>query len=417
MTQQRLRFPGGEGVELAAVLDLPDGQPASYAVFAHCFTCGKDSHAAGRISRQLTSRGIAVLRYDFAGLGDSGGSFADTTFTSGVDDLVAAAGWLREHHRAPALLVGHSLGGAAVLAAAPRLPEVVAVATIAAPADPAHVTRLFDDAAEELAAEGRARVRIGERELTVRKELLDDLAEQRQSRRIAELGAALLVLHSPQDETVALADARTIYEAARHPKSFVALDGADHLLSGHADSRYAADVIATWASRYLDVSDEGRPDAAVTTEEHPDQVRPGVVVVSETGEGPFSQVVRAGRHTWTADEPLSVKGGTDTGPSPYDLVLAGLGACTAMTLRMYAGRKGWELGRVTVTVRRDRLHAEDAALCLDDGDGACSDGFVREVHVDGDLDDARRDKLAEIADKCPVHRTVEHGVRVVTTVV
>ena len=417
MTQQQLTFPGSDGVELAAVLDLPEGTPASFAVFAHCFTCGKDSHAATRISRQLTHRGIAVLRYDFAGLGDSGGEFADATFTSGVDDLVAAAAWLRDTHRAPSLLVGHSLGGAAVLAAASRLPEVTAVATLAAPADPAHIARLFDGAAGELSADGEARVRIGERELTIRRELMDDLAEQRQSNRIAELGAALLVLHSPQDETVPLADAGAIYQAARHPKSFVALDGADHLLSDRVDSRYAADVIATWASRYLDVAEEGRPDAAVTTDDDPDEVRPGVVVVSETGEGPFSQVVRSGRHTWTADEPLSVKGGTDTGPSPYDLVLAGLGACTAMTLRMYAGRKGWDLGRVTVTVRRDRLHAEDAALCLEDGGSTCSDGFVREVHVEGRLEPAQRERLAEIADKCPVHRTIEQGVRVVTTVV
>ena len=417
MAQQELTFPGSDGVELAAVLDLPDGEPTSFAVFAHCFTCGKDSHAADRISRALTHRGIAVLRYDFAGLGDSGGEFADATFTSGVDDLVAAAGWLRERHRAPSLLVGHSLGGAVVLAAASRLAEVIAVATVGAPADPAHVTQLFVDAADELSADGEARVRIGDRELTIRRGLLEDLAEQRQGRRIAELGAALLVLHSPEDETVALDEARSIYRAARHPKSFVALDGADHLLSARADSRYAADVIATWASRYLDVSDEGRPDAAVTTDEDPEQLRPGVVVVSETGEGPFSQVVRAGQHTWTADEPLSVDGGTDTGPSPYDLVLAGLGACTTMTVRMYARRKGWDLGRVTVTVRRDRLHADDAAACLDDGEASCTDGFVRELRVEGELDGPQREKLAEIADKCPVHRTLEQGVRVVTTVV
>lgn len=371
MGQPQVTTSGGGDIEQVAVLDLPVGDPASFAVFAHCFTGDRDSTVAHRISRALAHRGIAVLRWHVVGPGEPG---ADAASTSGADALVAAAGWLRDNHRAPTLLVGHCRGGAAVLAAASRLPEVTAVVTVGAPAVPSR------------------------------------------SGGIAELDAALLVLHSPQDETVALDDARSIFQAARHPKSFVALDGADHQLSAQADSGYAADMIATWASRYLDVSDEGRPEAAETTAVDPEEVRPGVVVVSEMGEGPFSQVVRAGRHTWTADEPLTVDGGTDTGPSPYDLVLAGLGACTAMTVRMYARRKSWNLGRVTVTVSRDRVHAEDAELCLEDGD-VCADGFVREVRVEGALDALQREKLAEIADKCPVHRTLERGVRVVTTVV
>lgn len=410
MPREDLTFEGAHGSPLSGVLEIPDGPAKSWAVFAHCFTCGKDSHAAARISRALASRGIGVLRFDFTGLGESGGEFADATFTSDVADLVRAADRMREQGRAPGLLVGHSLGGAAVIAAADRIPEVTAVATVNAPAHPAHVRHALEPAATELAADGVACVRIAGRDFTVRRELLEDLSGQAQAERLAALDAALLVLHAPTDDTVGIDNARELFQLARHPKSFVALDGADHLLSRRADSLYAADVIASWASRYLAVSEP--PSRA--TDADPDPGTVGTVVVREAGDGPFVQHVTAGRHRWVADEPTDVPGGTDTGPSPYDHLLAGLGACTAMTLRMYATRKKLPLERVTVTVRQRSVHADDMSVCVDGGDG-CVRQFTREIELEGDLDDAQRQKLLEIADKCPVHRTLEAGVQVVTT--
>jgi uncharacterized OsmC-like protein/alpha/beta superfamily hydrolase len=410
--QEDVTFTGAHGGRLSGVLDLPEGRARSWAVFAHCFTCSKDSHAASRISRALAARGIGVLRYDFTGLGESDGDFAEATFSSDVQDLVAAADHLREQGRAPGLLVGHSLGGAAVVAAAASVPEVTAVATINAPAHPAHVAHLLDPVADELREAGTACVRIGGRTFQVRQELVDDLSGQRQRDRIASLGAALLVLHAPGDETVGIENARQVFELARHPKSFVALDGADHLLSRRADSLYAADVIAAWASRYLAVAE------APPLQVQADDVTPaGVVVVTETGEAPFAQQVTAGRHRWRADEPPEVQGGTDTGPTPYDHLLAGLGACTAMTLRMYATRKQIPLERVSVTLAQQRVHADDLALCVEgDGDAdGCVRQFTREVRLEGDLSDEQRDRLMLIADKCPVHRTLEGGVQVVTT--
>lgn len=415
MPSEEVVFTGVHGGRLSGVLDLPAGRAMSWAVFAHCFTCSKDSHAASRISRALAARGIGVLRYDFTGLGESGGDFADATFTSDVANLVAAADVLREQDRAPGLLVGHSLGGAAVVAAAGRVPEVTAVATINAPAHPSHVTHALSDVEDDLAVAGEARVRLGGREFTVRQELLDDLSGQAQAARIRSLDAALLVLHAPADEVVALDDARELFELARHPKSFVALDGGDHLLSRRADSLYAADVIAAWASRYLAVGQaEVAPDRSGEPEQEP--TPRGVVVVRETGEGPFTQEVRAGRHTWVTDEPPEIPGGTDTGPTPYDHLLAGLGACTAMTLRMYATRKDIPLERVTVTMRQRNVHADDLTACMAGKEG-CVRQFVREVHLEGDLTDSQRERLKLIADKCPVHRTLEAGVEVVTELV
>jgi uncharacterized OsmC-like protein/pimeloyl-ACP methyl ester carboxylesterase len=412
--QEQVTFDGVHGGRLSGVLDLPDGRARSWAVFAHCFTCSKDSHAASRISRALASRGIGVLRYDFTGLGESDGEFADATFTSDVANLVAAADHLRSQGRAPGLLVGHSLGGAAVVAAAGQVPEVVAVATVNAPAHPGHVKGLLEPAADELREQGAACVRIGGRAFFVRQALVDDLDGQAQRDRLASLKAALLVMHAPADETVGIENARELFDQARHPKSFVALDGADHLLSRRRDSLYAADVIASWASRYLAVA-EPEPEP-LQREAAEDEATPaGVVVVRETGAGPFTQQVTAGRHTWLADEPTDVPGGTDTGPTPYDHLLAGLGTCTTMTLRMYATRKKIPLERVTVTLGQQHVHADDLSACVDGSADGCLRQFTREVHLEGDLTDEQRDKLLEIADKCPVHRTLEAGVEVVTT--
>lgn len=429
MPQARVRFAGAAGTELVGVLDTPDGPARGWAVFAHCFTCSKESVAASRVSKALASHGIGVLRYDVTGLGDSGGEFADSTFSSDVDDLVLAAAYLREAGRAPSLLVGHSLGGSAVVAAAARVAEVEAVVTIGAPADPAHVAHLLGEVTDELREAGTACVRIGGRDFTVRQRLLDDLSEQAQHDRLAGLDAALLVLHAPGDETVGIDHARRVFEAARHPKSFVSLDGADHLLTRPQDARWVAEVVSAWVERYLpaaDAADTARTadtaDTAGTADtadrpDAPDETLPaGTVVVTETGTGPFVEHVRAGRHTFVADEPTSVPGGTDTGPGPYDLLLAALGTCTAMTLRMYADRKGLPLERVQVRLVQEHVHADDLSACVDGGQD-CVRRFVREITLEGDLDEAQRGRLLEIADKCPVHRTLEAGVQVATRLV
>lgn len=399
MSSRRVEFPGSHGAPLAARLDLPEGAPRAHALFAHCFTCNKDVVAAARVARALTAHGIAVLRFDFTGLGGSGGDFGNTGFSSNVGDLVRAADHLREHHVAPTLLIGHSLGGAAVLAAAHLVPEVRAVATIAAPADPEHVLRLIEHGRAEIEEKGEADVTLAGRTFCIRKQFLDDITAQPQAERIAGLGAALLVMHSPTDDLVGVENARRIFDTARHPKSFIALDGADHLLTDRSDAEFAATILANWATRYaLD------PTPASTLGEG------GVVVVAENGDGPFGQTITAGRHALIADEPAPI--GQDSGPNPYDLVLAGLGACTSMTVRMYAERKGWPLEQVTVELRHSRVHAVDCAEC--ETRSGRLDRVDRTIRFAGDLDDDRRRRLLEIADKCPVHRTLQSEVQIVT---
>ncbi|MEO3874761.1 bifunctional alpha/beta hydrolase/OsmC family protein [Nonomuraea sp. B12E4] len=405
MNSKKFEFTGSHGVPLAARLDLPESHPRAYALFAHCFTCGKEVIAAARISRALTRFGIAVLRFDFTGLGGSGGDFGNTDFSSNVADVVAAADHLRERFAAPVLLIGHSLGGAAVLAAAHRVPEVRAIATIGAPADPAHVLHLLADSRAEIERRGEAQVVLAGRSFRVRKQFLDDIAAQPQADRIAKLGAALLVMHAPGDEIVGVDNARRIFDVARHPKSFVALDGADHLLTNRADAEFAATMLAAWATRYLPAPPAEQP---AQDGQEPD---PGFVVVSENGESLYGQRVTVGRHTLTADEPQPI--GADTGPNPYDLLLAGLGACTSMTLRMYARRKQWPLDHVTVKLRHSRIHADDCADC-ETRQGRL-DRIERVIYLDGDLDAEQRRRLIEIADKCPVHNTLHSEVRIDTT--
>ena len=406
---EKLEFPGSHGARLAARLDLPDGPPRAYALFAHCFTCSKDGLASARISRALTEFGIAVLRFDFTGLGKSGGEFANTNFSSNMEDLEFAADFLRERYAAPSLLIGHSLGGAAVLAVTHRIPEVRAVATIGAPADPDHISHLLRESRAQIEASGEAEVVLAGRAFRVRRQFLVDIAEQPQAERIRELGAALLVMHSPADTIVAVDNARRIYEAARHPKSFVALDGTDHLLTSPADAAYAAAILATWAGRYaLDPPAEAAAPAVPTTLPDPAE---GLVVVSESGTGAFAQEIMVGPHRLTADEPLPV--GTDTGPSPYDLLLAALGACTSMTMRLYAARKNWPLEKVTVSLRHSRIHAKDCANC--ETTTGQVDRIERVIHFDGDLDADQIERLGEIADKCPVHRTLRSETVIHTT--
>jgi putative redox protein len=425
-----VRFPNARGHLLSGRLDLPEGAATGFALFAHCFTCSKRTRASARICRALTRHGIGVLRFDFTGLGESEGEFADHSFSSSVDDLVAAADWMRRQGYAPRILVGHSLGGAAVIAAASRIPESVAVVTINAPADTAHTAHLIRDPSGDLAAHGVASVEIAGRVFTVRRELLDDLGSQPQMDRIRALGKALLVMHSPQDATVGIDNARIIFEAARHPKSFVALDGASHLLEADADARLVADVVAAWVGRYLWPAAGADTDAAASRVDHADDMDDaddaddalpaGTVVVEESGRGRYGQVVRAGRHTWTADEPRTLPGAVDSGPSPYDHLLAALGSCTSMTVRMYADRKGWPLTGVRVALRMADVHADRHAdhlrACTDDSRPdapATMRGVVREITLSGDLDDGQRARLQEIADKCPVHRTLHQGLPVV----
>jgi uncharacterized OsmC-like protein/alpha/beta superfamily hydrolase len=405
---ERVTFRGSRGADLSARLDLPAGPPRAFALFAHCFTCSKDIAAASRIANALTDEGFAVLRFDFTGLGMSGGEFENTDFTSNTEDLVAAADWLRSQHRAPQLLVGHSLGGSAVLAVAGEIAEVRAVATIAAPSSPDHVTDVFRSSLDEIAATGMARVQLAGREFAIRQQFVDDLRSHVITDRVRTMKRALLVLHSPIDNTVSVEHAAEIFGAARHPKSFVSLDGADHLLTDRDDARFAASMIGAFAGRYV-VDESGALDAPRTS---------APVVVAETTQGPFLNHVVVGRHRLLADEPESV-GGFDAGPSPYDLLGAALGACTSMTLRMYADRKGVPLDRVTVAVTHGKVHADDCAECsaneLLSGRSGMIDRFERVVTVDGDdLTEDQRTKLLEIADKCPVHRTLEASSSIVT---
>jgi len=402
---EKVTFVGANGESrLAARLDLPASKPRAFALFAHCFTCTKDIFAAGRIASTLTRHGIAVLRFDFTGLGHSEGEFANTNFSSNVGDLIAAANYLRSEHAAPQILIGHSLGGAAVLAAAGSVPEAAAVCTIAAPAEPAHVSHLFQGSVDEIERQGEAEVLLAGRPFRVRKQFLDDIEGHKLDKGIATMRKALLVFHGPLDTTVGIDNASRIFTAAKHPKSFVSLDDADHLLSKREDAVYVADVIAAWAERYV-----GAPEPAAVPEL---TAPPDAVVVAETGTGKFANIVSVGgKHTVLADEPVTV-GGTDTGPGPYDLLLAGLGACTSMTMRMYADFKGIPLERASVTMRHGKIHATDCEDC-ETREGKI-DRIDREIEITGPLDDAARAKLLEIADKCPVHRTLHSEVKIDT---
>ena len=402
---EKLEFPNARGELLAARLDRPQGRARAYALFAHCFTCSKDVLAAARISTALAEQGIAVLRFDFTGLGGSAGDFANTNFSSNVDDLVAAAAYLKAEHEAPRLLIGHSLGGAAVLRAAARIPDAAAVATIGAPCDPEHVARQLASQRAEIESRGEAEVSLGGRTFTVTRQFLADLAAQPMQEAIGKLRKALLVLHSPLDEVVGIDHATRIFVAAKHPKSFVSLDRADHLLSRRADSAYVAQVLAAWASRYV-AAEQG------TLEQGPSEAgERGVVTVTESGDGPYAQAIDASGHPLRGDEPEHA-GGHDTGPNPSDLLMAALGSCTSMTLRMYANHKQWPLGRVSVRLTHEKIHAADCAEC-ETKDGKL-DRFDRVIAIEGDLDDEQRARLLQIADRCPVHRTLHSEVHVVT---
>ncbi len=393
----RVEFTNAAGRRLVGSLETPVGRPLGWALFAHCFTCGKDLRPSQRIAAALAKHGIGTLRFDFTGLGESEGSFAESTFGRNVDDLVSAAGWMREHDRAPSLLVGHSLGGTGAISAARKIEGVRAVATIGAPSNPSHVLSSIDVDATE-SAKGEVEVDIGGRPFCISNDFVEDLSHHPLTDQLPELKAALLILHAPLDETVSIDHASELFLAARHPKSFVSLDDSDHLLTKPANADRAGSIVAAWAASYLS---EGQVVSAV----HRDDVE------VFTGEGFGTDVVVNDRHRLRVDEPESI-GGADTGPTPYDLLSTALGACTSMTLRMYADRKGWPLESVRVHVRHGRVHAKDCEEC--ESTGGSVDRFERVIDLAGPLDTEQRDRLLEIADRCPVHRTL-HGEVIVET--
>ena len=389
---------------MAARLDLPQGPIRAIALFAHCFTCTKDILAAKRIAAGLTAAGVGVLRFDFTGLGSSEGEFANTNFSSNVEDLVRAADFLRRAYSAPALLIGHSLGGAAVLAAASKIPEAKAVATIGAPADVAHVLHQFGASLDEIREKGQAGVTLAGRTFTIKRSFVDDAEGHRLDVIVHSLGKALLVMHAPLDSIVGIDNASRIFLAAKHPKSFISLDGADHLLTSPEAAAYVAGVIVAWASKYI--------PAATTTLEPLDHV-----LVCETGQGKYQNVVRSGPHQLLADEPAEV-GGLDSGPNPYDYLAIALGSCTSMTIRTYAEFKKLALGRISVEVRHGKVAADHCADCGHAVEGLLGkiDRFERIISVDGPVDAALTAKIIDIADKCPVHRTLEHASAIVTRI-
>ncbi len=401
--KERFEFHNDSGEKLAGLLERPGGEIDTCAIFAHCFTCSKDITAASRIARALASQGIAVLRFDFTGLGHSEGEFANTNFSSNMADLRAAADAMREQFGAPELLIGHSLGGAAVLAVAGDIPEVKAVVTIGAPSDPAHVAHLFESKQAEIEAEGEAEVNLAGRKFTIRRQFLRDIESHRLAERIRKMRKALLIMHSPVDEIVGIDNAAEIFGAALHPKSFISLDKADHLLTRRADSEYVATAIAAWVRRYLlageDVPAPSRP-----------RVAEGELLVQEH-DAKFAVDILTDRHSLRADEPVSY-GGQDSGPSPYELLLAALGACTAMTVRVYATHKKLNLDRVSVRLKHDKIHAEDCEHC-ETREGRI-DRIERSLEIDGELSDEQRNDLLRIADRCPVHRTLHSEIDIQT---
>jgi uncharacterized OsmC-like protein/alpha-beta hydrolase superfamily lysophospholipase len=408
INRQKVSFKSVFGNTLAASLELPINQPSAYVLLAHCFTCSKDNLTASRISRALTDSGFAVLRFDFTGLGGSEGDFANTNFSSNIQDLLQAATFLKQNYAAPKLLIGHSLGGTASLAAAAQLPELTAIVTIAAPSDPVNIEHLIgEDKINQITSEGEAEVNLGGRLFKIKKQFLDDIHKHNLLDTVHTMNKALLIFHSPEDAIVSITHARRIFDAAKHPKSFISLEGADHLLTNKDDAIYVANVIAAWASRYVfqKKSVLETPTAAVTTEA-------GTVVVTETKQGLFINQIVAGNHTLTADEP-KIYGGNDAGPSPYDFLLASLGACTSMTVRYYANAKKFPLTKVSVSLTIKKIHAEDCKNC--ESDKSLISHIERIIDLQGELTEEQRNKLLEFANNCPVSRTLTSKIQITTT--
>jgi putative redox protein len=402
MNLQKVIFENKEGQSLIGRLELPaDQHPHNFALFAHCFTCNKNLSAIKNISKALTSNGFGVLRFDFTGLGESEGDFANTNFSGNIEDLIAAAGYLSENYEAPTLIIGHSLGGAAAIFAASKLDSIQAVATIGAPSSPEHVQHLLQNSVAKIQDSGKAVVSLSGRDFTIKKQFLDDLKHKKLADTLKSMRKSILIMHSPQDDTVHIKNAQEIYLAAHHPKSFISLDGADHLLMNKKDSMYVGDVISGWSKRYLDLRQE---------EELPKTNHQ--VVASLDFEDGFTTQMKVGNHYILADEPTTF-GGNDFGPSPYEFVSAGLSACTAMTLQMYAKRKEWRIENVEVHTSYSKNHAIDCKDC--ESPNSKIDTFHREIKLVGDFDDKQRRRLLQIADKCPVHKTLHNEIQVITS--
>lgn len=402
MRPTRFTFPNSEGTMLSAQMEWPaNEQPHNYAIFAHCFTCNKNFRAVRAISKALAGRGFAVLSFDFTGLGQSEGDFVDANFSGNVKDIVSAARFLEESFRAPALLLGHSLGGAAVIQAAEFIETVKAIATIAAPAKAEHVKHLFEEHLTTIGTEGVAKVDLGGRPFLIKQQFVDDLRNHDPAEALSKLRKAVLILHSPHDRIVDIENAAELYQAGHHPKSFISLDGADHLLTKKSDSGYAGEVIAAWASRYLDTPGERALESEYQT-----------VALTGDKESGFTTLIKAGKHCMTADEPEDV-GGNDFGPTPYQLLASSLAACTAMTLRMYANRKSLDIKEIKVHVTHSKRYSDDAAH--GNHMDARIEHFERMVEIEGDIDEGQRKRIIEIANKCPVHKTLEGRILITTT--
>lgn len=399
MNRKKVTFTNKEGLTLTGYVTLPLNQePHNFALFAHCFTCNKNFFAPKNISKALSQSGYGIMRFDFTGLGESEGEFADSNFSGNVEDLIAAAEFLEKQYKAPSLLIGHSLGGAAVLFAGSQLPSVKAIATIGAPSEVKHVSHLLKSSINQIKEEGKATVNIGGRDFTIKDQFLEDLDNNKLKGTVENLDMALLIMHSPQDRVVAVKNAEDLYWTARHPKSFITLDGADHLLSDAKDSLYAGEVISAWSRRYVSI-----PDEIELESEHQ--------VVANTGSEGFTTHIKSGNHYFIADEPIEL-GGSNYGPTPYEYISAALAACTSMTLQMYARRKKWNLGNVETHVSHSRTHAEDCSNC--DKEGSKIDTFKRHITIEGTLDETQRKRLLQIADRCPVHRTLTSHIAVKT---
>lgn len=411
MPRTQVLFYNKQNESLSGLLELPNARINCYAIFAHCFTCSKDGIAATYISRALAENGVAVLRFDFTGLGNSAGDFPNTNFSSNLDDLFAAAEFLQENYAAPQILIGHSLGGSAVLAVAKQIESVRAVVTINSPATAEHVKHLFDDAHNEILNNQSAKVSLGGRSFTIQKQFIEDLDRHNTLDHIKELGKALLVFHSPVDRIVSIDEATRIYLAAKHPKSFITLDQADHLLSDKDDANYVAAVITAWVSRYL--ADSFSSESASTNSRQDDAlpiIESGTVIVRERDKK-FAREIFTQQHRLISDEPVE-QGGADSGANPYELLLAALGSCTSMTLRMYANHKKLDLEAIEVTLRHSRVHLDDCESC--DDKNTLVDKIDREIKLVGRLDDDQRKRLLEIADKCPVHKTLVNEIVIET---